>query len=553
MNALPEVMTSANIASHLPAMARLDPSRPAIVAPDGKGGWRTMTFGELDAMSDRIAHGLAAVGVTRGARAVLLAPPSFEFFPLVFAIFKVGAVMVAIDPGIGRKALLTCLEEVKADAFIGIPAAHVARLLFPKAFRTVKVNVTVGRRLLWGGHSLDEVKALGSDAPFPIATPTPNETAAILFTSGSTGIPKGAVYSHEIFDAQVRMIRAAYDIRPGEIDLPTFPLFALFDPALGMTAVLPEMDFRFPAKADPAKLVEAMTAHGCTSMFGSPALVDNLGRYCVAKGVTLPRLKRVLSAGAPVRVDVLENLTKALSPDAQIFTPFGATESLPVASIGSREVLAETGALAKQGRGVCVGTPAPEVTVRIIELTEEAVDTWSDARVVPQGTIGEITVAGPVVTREYWARPEQTRLAKIADGERVVHRMGDVGYFDEQGRLWMCGRKSHRVETAAGTLFTTPVEEVLNQHPGVRRTALVGVGARGSQVPVVLLEREPGQPLPDAKLVTEVLELAKRHETTRTVTRAHVYPGEFPVDRRHNAKIEREKLAQWAHERGLGR
>ena len=372
-----------------------------------------MTFGELDAMSDRIAHGLAAIGVARGSRTVVLAPPSFEFFPLVFAVFKVGAVMVAIDPGIGRKALLSCLEEVKADAFIGIPAAHVARLLFPKPFRTVKANVTVGRRLLWGGHSLEEVKALGKDEPYPMVEPTKGETAAILFTSGSTGIPKGAVYSHEIFDSQVRMIRDTYGIKPGEIDLPTFPLFALFDPALGTTAVLPDMDFRFPAKAEPKKLIEAITAHGCTSMFGSPALIDNLGRYGEANGVKLPTLKRVLSAGAPVRVDVLERMAKLLNDGAEIFTPFGATESLPIASIGSREVLADTGKFAMQGKGVCVGKPSPEITLRVIAISDEPIATWSDSLLVPQGTIGEIAVAGPVVTREYWARPEQTKLAKI--------------------------------------------------------------------------------------------------------------------------------------------
>ncbi|MDX2011708.1 MAG: fatty acid CoA ligase family protein [Myxococcaceae bacterium] len=553
MNAPAQPKTSANIASHLPAMARLDPARPAIISPDGKGGWRTMTFGELDTMSDRIAHGLAAIGVTRGKRTVLLVPPGPDFFPLVFGIFKTGAVMVAIDPGIGRKALLQCLEEVKPEAFIGIPAAHVARVLFPGPFRTVTANVTVGRRFLWGGHTLDEVKRLGRDEPFPMVEPAPNETAAILFTSGSTGIPKGVVYSHEIFDAQVRMIRDAYAIEPGEIDLPTFPLFALFDPALGMTAVLPEMDFRFPGKADPAKLVEALTTHRCTTMFGSPALVDNLGRYGEAKGVKLPLLKRVLSAGAPVRVDVMKRMTAMLGPDAQVFTPFGATESLPVASIGSREVLSETGALAMQGRGVCVGRPDPAMTVRIIRITDEPIPSWSSALEVPVGTIGEITVAGPVVTREYYARPEQTRAAKIVDGDRIVHRMGDVGSFDDQGRLWMCGRKSHRVETARGAMFSTPVEEVLNAHPQVRRSALVGVGAKGAQVPVVLLEREPGASMPEAQLVAEVKALAQQHESTKPVSHVHVYPGEFPVDRRHNAKIEREKLAVWAREKGLGR
>ena len=472
----PSVTT--NIASHLPAMAKLDPDRPAIIAREG-----TLSFGELDAASDAYARGLAEIGIGRGVRTVMLVPPNLAFFPLVFAVFKVGAVLVMIDPGAGRKALLTCLEEVEPEAFIGVPKAHLARLLFPAPFRKVRSVVTVGRRLFWGGHTLAQVKELGgaSDAPFAMVAPDPGEVAAILFTSGSTGIPKGAVYTHAMFDAQVRMIRETYGITPGEIDMPTFPLFALFDPALGMTSVLPEMDFRFPARADPAKLVAAVQKHACTMMFGSPALIDNVGRYGEANGITLPTLKRVLSSGAPMRTDVLARMSAMLTGDAELFTPFGATESLPVASIGSREVLAETSARTASGKGVCVGRPVAGVTVRIIRISDAPIASWSDDLLAAPGEIGEITVRGPVVSRAYHRRPEQTALAKIEDGDDVVHRMGDVGYFDPQGRLWMCGRKGHRVVTEAGTLFSVPVEEIFNQHAAVRRTALVGVGPEGKE------------------------------------------------------------------------
>jgi acyl-CoA synthetase (AMP-forming)/AMP-acid ligase II len=538
-----------NIASHLPAMARTAPDRPAIIAKVSVRGrmiWKTLTFGELDAESDAYAAGLVAIGIGPGVRTVLMVPPSLEFFALVFGLFKAGAVMVLIDPGIARKALLACLDEVHPEAFIGVPRAHAARLLFPRPFRDVKACVTVGRRFGWGGHTLSEVLALGRGRAHITADPGPRETAAILFTSGSTGVPKGVVYTHAMFDAQVHSIRATYGIELGEVDLPTFPLFALFDPALGMTAVLPEMDFRFPARADPAKLVEALTLHRCTNMFGSPALLDRLGRHGVENGVTLPLLRRVLSAGAPVRSDVLERMSKMLSPDAEVFTPFGATESLPVASIGSHEVLEDTARGAASGRGVCVGRPVAGSLVRIIRIVDEAIESWTDDIEVPVGTVGEITVRGPVVTHEYYGRPEATRLAKIQDGVEVVHRMGDVGAFDEQGRLWMCGRKSHRVETARGTLFTVSIEEVLNAHPSVRRTALVGVGPRGVQRPIVLIEREEGAVIGDADLVREVAALATMHDATRSLTTFQVYPRPFPVDTRHNAKIEREALARWA-------
>ncbi len=544
----PSPSVTANIASHLPVMARAAPNRPAIIAPRGADAWTTMTFGELDVRSDACAAGLASVGIGRGVRTILMAPPSLDFFPLVFGLFKVGAVLVMIDPGIARRALLACLDEVQAEAFIGVPRAHIARLLFPRSFRSVKANVTVGRRLGWGGRTLVEVERNGRGEAHRMAEPAKGEPAAILFTSGSTGVPKGVVYTHEMFDAQVRCIRATYGIAPGEVDLPTFPLFALFDPALGMTAVLPDMDFRFPARADPATLVRALTTHRCTNMFGSPALLDRLGRYGVAAGVKLPDLRRVLSAGAPVRTDVLERMTRLLSPEAEVFTPFGATESLPVASIGSHEVLADTARGAATGRGVCVGKPVDGSRVRIIRITDDAIPEWSDDLEVPVGTIGEITVCGPAVTREYYARPEATRLAKIREGDAIVHRMGDVGALDDTGRLWMCGRKSHRVETATGALFTVPIEEVLNAHAAVHRTALVGVGSRGAQRPVLLIEREPDASIRDADLVKEIAALAQEHEVTRGISTFRVYPGTFPVDARHNAKIERERLARWAEE-----
>jgi len=537
-----EVATTANIASHLPAMAARQPDKPAVVMPDGEG-WEQLTFAELDAAASEIAHGLESVGITRGVRTVLMVKPSLEFFALVFALFKVGAVLVLIDPGMGRKALGKCLKEVEPEAFVGVPAAHVARLVFRSSLRSVRINVTVGPRLFWGGHKLAKLK--GNTAPYPMADTDPEEVAAILFTSGSTGVPKGAVYTHGVFDAQVRLIGSRYAFGDDEIDCPTFPLFALFDPALGMTAVIPDMDARFPGKADPKKIIKAITDHGCTTMFGSPALLKNLGRYGEESGTKLPTLRRVLSAGAPVPVNVLRQM-EAMMEGGQVFTPYGATESLPVASIGSHEVLAETAAGTSAGQGVCVGTPWEDVTVRIIGITDEPIATWSDDLLVAAGTIGEITVRGPMVTKSYWGRPEQTARAKIDDGGQTVHRMGDLGWFDDAGRLWMCGRKSHRIQTAAGDVFTVPAERVFDQHEAVARTALVGVGEAGAQRPVLLIERLAGDSTPADKLIGELQALGSATDVTAGIVEIVVYPGTFPVDIRHNAKIVREKLKVWA-------
>ncbi len=529
-------------------MAQRQPASIAIFAPtgrrqDGRATYRHCTYQQLDADSDRIARGLIQLGLGRGIRIALMVTPGLDFFSLTFALFKAGAVPVLIDPGIGLAPLKTCLAEAEPEAFIGIARAHAARILFGWARGSIRQVITVGRRLLWGGLTLDQVRKLGGEGPPVLADTREDDVAAILFTSGSTGIPKGAVYRHGNFIAQVEMIRETYGIEPGEVDLPTFPPFSLFDPALGMTTVVPDMDASRPASVDPTMLVETIDRFGVTNMFGSPAVLDKLGRYTAERGIRLPSLRRVLSAGAPVAPAILDRFTQALSPGVQVFTPYGATESLPVASIGSDEILRETRTGTDRGEGICVGRPVGGVSVSIIEITDAPVPAWDQARELPAGEIGEIVVRSPTVTREYFHREAATGLAKIRmpDGS-MAHRMGDLGYFDARGRLWFCGRKSHRVVTPEGTLFTEQVEGMFNAESGLR-SALVGVDRDGVTTPFICLEVESGRaPDPEALLAS----VASKHPMTRPVREVLIHRGRFPVDIRHNSKIFREKLAVWA-------
>ena len=541
---------SVNIASHLPAMARHQPHRKAVVFPEsrdfaGDAVYTHYTFHKLDNESDRIAAGLIGYGITRGMRTVLMVTPSLDFFALTFALFKIGAVPVLVDPGMGVKNLGKCLAEAEPEAFIGIPKAHLARLFLRWSRNTIKRLITVGSNPFWGGQTLDAIRAnVPQDHGFKMAETQSHEVAAILFTSGSTGVPKGVVYTHGIFDDQVKKLKAVYDIQPGEIDLPTFPLFALFAPALGMTAIIPDMDFTRPAKVDPNKIAEAIENFGVTQMFGSPALINRVGRYGVEHGFNFPTLKRVISAGAPVPAAVLERFSQLLPKETQIFTPYGATESLPVASIGSHEILRETTEQTNRGAGVCVGKPVAGINLKIIKITDDPITEWTDELELPTGEIGEITVQGTNVTREYFNRESSTKLAKIADPRNngFYHRMGDVGYLDDQGRVWMCGRKSHRVITKEGTLFTIPCEAIFNTHPRVFRSALVGV----VDIPVLCVELESDARSCDRKLIKqELMEIASKHDLTKRIGRI-LFHDSFPVDIRHNAKIFREKLAVWA-------
>lgn len=546
-----QVVESANIASALPQQAARAPHQLAVVEPHGRDSsgrvaYTHLTYRQLNERSDALARGLVRMGIGRGTRTVLMMRPSLDFFAITFALFKAGAVPVMVDPGMGIGNLGQCLREAEPEAFIGIAKAHLARKLFGWGRRTIRTTIGVGPGCL-AAKRLTDVLAAGKDGPAMLAPTSADEMAAILFTSGSTGVPKGAVYTHRIFLEQVRLLRELFAIEPGEIDLPTFPLFALFGPALGMTAIIPDMDASRPGQADPAKLIEAIEDFGVTNMFGSPALIDRLGRFGVDKGVHLSCLRRVISAGAPVSADVLGRMARLLESPAEVHTPYGATEALPVSLIASNEILAETRERTARGAGVCVGRPVPGTIVRIIQITDEPIDAWRDDLEVPAGTIGEIAVQGPVVTREYFRREASTRLAKIpVPSGGVFHRMGDVGYFDEQGRLWFCGRKGHRVQTSSGTLFTIPCEAVFNQHPLVRRTALVGVPLEPPRTPVLCVELTPdGRHADRAAIRRELLEMGARFEHTRGIERI-LFHQSFPVDVRHNAKIFREKLAVWA-------
>ena len=535
-------------------MARLQPARPAVICAHGRDAngavaYQQLSFRELEDASNRAALALAVAGIGRGLRTALMVPPSLDFFTLTFALFKAGAVPVLIDPGIGVRNLGGCLAHAKPEAFIGIAKAHAARVVLGWARESIRANVTVGARWFWGGHTLrDLLERVTAGTAFSAIEPSPDETAAILFTSGSTGTPKGAVYTHEIFNAQVAHIRSLYGIEPGEMDLATFPLFALFGPALGMTAVVPEMDASRPASANPAHIVSAIHKFGITNMFGSPALLDRVGRHGEAQGIRLPTLRRTISAGAPMSAKVLERFAAMLPRGAQVFTPYGATECLPVASIGSDEILGETRQRSDQGAGVCIGRPVPGLTARIIRISDEAIAQWDEALVLPAGEIGEIAVQAAHATRSYFNLPAATALAKIQGPARggFYHRMGDVGYFDAQGRLWFCGRKAHRVITPQGTRYTDPCEGIFNTSPRVLRTALVGVQRNGATEPVLCVELEAAARLASKEEIrAELRELGSRNELTRQI-RTFLFHPAFPVDVRHNAKIFRDKLALWA-------
>ena len=532
-----------NFAFHLQRRAVQFPDGTAYIFPSGRISYR-----DLERESSILARGLSLAGLKKAVRVAFLVPPSREFFILGFALLKLGAIPILIDPGIGLRQIRRCLDTAGPEVFIGIPRAHWGRRLFGWGKKTVRLKITVGRSALWGGPTYARLQAAGRAAlPFETVFLDPDEPAAVVFTSGSTGPSKGAIYTHRLLNAQVELLQKHHGIAEGEVSLATFPLFALFDPAMGVTSVIPEMDFTRPGSVHPANIIGPIHEHRVTHMFGSPALLKRVAHGGDFSHGKLDSLKRVLSAGAPISPKILRAFLAHLPEDAKIYTPYGATEALPVSTISHDLILGGTERMTADGAGVCVGRPLPELRVGIIRISDDPIESWSENLLLPSSEIGEIIVSGPNVSRIYDRNPRANQLAKIHDAQaHVYHRLGDLGYLDPEGRLWFCGRKSHRIVTAFGVLFPVVCEGIFNRHAAVYRSALVGVGPAAAKKPVLCVELEPAaRGMNQAGLRAELRQLGSEHPITKDIATILFHPA-FPVDIRHNAKIFREKLAHWA-------
>jgi acyl-CoA synthetase (AMP-forming)/AMP-acid ligase II len=536
----------ANIARHLGAMAIRQPNQVALKVPRGRtrGGdidYLVLTFAELDKEVRAWCDRLAGAGVSCGDRTLVMVRQGLPLIGSVFALFRLGAVPVVIDPGMGLRSFLGCVERSRPRVLVGIPIARLIAHFFRRPFRTLAVA---------SGSLTSRLRARGRTARnFDRGTPSvergANDLAAVLFTSGSTGAPKGVSYEHGMFEAQVSLIRETYAIEPGEIDLPLLPLFALFNPALGMATIVPELDPRRPAAVDPGRIVQAIRQEQVTNTFGSPTLWNRIGSYCESKGMALPSLRRVLCAGAPVPSDLWRR-ARSFLPMGRLHSPYGATEALPVASVADGDWDPDS------LQGACVGRPLPSLRVRIIRISDGTVRTLADTRELPAGEIGEIIVSGPVVTKVYDGLPEATAAAKIrevsagnpTDGS-IWHRMGDCGFLDAERRLWFCGRKAERVFTGPATFHTEPCERVFRRHPRAGCCALIGLGEYSCQVPAVVVETKIRNSSDGRKLARELRLLALQHDHTAAIRVFYFHPC-FPVDVRHNAKIHRRTLAHWA-------
>ena len=542
-----------------PLWSRLDELRdsddPALVemAPAGrKSAPRVVTWRLLARRITELAAGLAQVGVRPGDRVSLLVPPGADLTAVLYACLRIGAVVVVADAGLGLAGLTRAVRGAQPDHVVGaLPGLSAARALgWPgRRISTTTLSAALSRAL-GVRSSLPEVARLGrragaqdGAAGLP-AEPSPGDTAAILFTSGSTGPAKGVVYTHAQLAAMRDVLARQYGVGVGTGLVAGFAPFALLGPALGARSVTPDMDVTAPRTLTARAVAAAVAAADATVLFLSPAAVVNVvataHELSEEERATLRSVRLFLSAGAPISAGLLESVHR-LMPSASAHTPYGMTEGLLVADIDLDQIREVASAPVGAG-GVCVGRPTEVAQVRVAALDELGRPTGAPAST--PGVTGEIVVSAPHLKDRYdrlWLTDMASRRGTPA-GARW-HRTGDVGHLDAAGRLWVEGRVAHVVVTAEGVVTPVAAEQALERLDEVARAALVGVGPVGIQQLVAIVETRPAGRR--VRLADPGLAARARTATGLPLAAVLVVPR-LPTDIRHNSKIDRSHLSRWA-------
>ena len=556
-----------NLADIVLRVSREDPERIAVIELDGWEGYGTRrykrhTYAELSADAESVAVGLREMGIAEMTRIVFMSPPSYEACVMGVALTRVGAFSIWIDPSVGYLNMAERLRRVKPEAFLGIALAHIGRITFGWGPRALRKLVLTGCPLLPGARTVTgfppfpgarSIRSLRKQAPAEPEPPKvgPDDPCTILYTTGSTGPAKPSLYPHRNFCQVFRNAHHSWRWDPDNevpVDMAVFPAFLFIPISAGGTMVVPPIDFarQGPAKVNSAAMIQVINDCKVGSFFAAPILIENLAREALARNLTMPSLKRVIGAGAPIFGPVERMLSAVMAPDGELAANYGATEAMPSTEMGSREHLQGLWNMTEQGAGICVGYALPGVALKIIDIVDGPIDSIEETSELPKGQVGEILVRGKHVSPGYYLDPESTRKNKVPDPQGDWHRFGDAGYLDAQGKLWVCGRVSQRVKADSGNVFPLQVEPLFDAHPKVRRSGLVGVPAPAGELPVLCVEVEPDVGKNElAGLHQELLARAADSEMANKI-HAILFKRRLPVDPRHNSKIERPHLAKWA-------
>lgn len=504
---------------------------------------QTITVRALYTAIDHLSAGFKEIGIGFGDRVILFVPMSLPLYTAMFALQKMGAIPVFLDSWARRNQLGASARVVSPKAMISFEKAFDLVADVPELAQ-VPLKISLGPTTRSFDGSLE--KLMQTAATSEVAPVEQEHTALITFTTGSSGVPKGANRTHRFLAAQHYAINQCIPYLPTDKDLPVFPIFSLNNLAAGVSTVIPAFDIGVPGDHDPQVLLAQFASCSVTCTTLSPSLFNRLSAYCLQNGIQLPQLRRVVTGGAPISRDNILDFQK-VAPTAEIWVLYGSTEVEPMADIEGRDMVNQKSRASEDpewvDEGVNVGKIVKGLRSKFLKIqknpiTIQSAQDWAHLE-VPQGEVGELVVAGEHVCRNYYNDEEAFTRAKIMDEAGVVwHRTGDLGRVDSNGYLWIVGRVHNAINRKGTYVFPVRAEMILKKLPFVRLAAYLGVAdpSLGEKTVCVVVTHTGNH------------EEAEKQEITRMMQKNGVpvdlilFRKSIPMDPRHNSKVEYDVL-----------
>jgi len=546
------IIEQTNISRHITDFSQTAPYKKAVICLSGRDDNRKMayshlTFRQLNQQSDDIARGLQRSGVVRGTKTALQMTPGIQWFAVTYALLKIGAVPVLIQPSLGFRHIAQCIKAVEPEALITSPQFSMIQMMYPKYYQSVHLQINTGRNWFKKGLSLLDLQQ-NEPGPFQIADIRDQDHGMIVFsTSNEVDVPKPIILTHKMLNATMSLMESVLNLCSESLLLSTFPFFMILSPALGLRQIIPSLNSIQSPKIDPRMIIESIWDHGITHLLMTPTQLMVLENFLRDAGIFLHSIQRILSWGEAYPAEELQKFHYFVNNSSQVFPVYGIAEAPLVTTLGSHEIVSETQIKTERGFGLCQGKIITDMDMKIIEVSDRPIDNWSDDLMIEGSNIGELVVKGEAVSNKYANSVKADALTKIPDGKNMWHRTGDVGWIDSNGYFWFCGRKKDRIIISEDeTLYTIPCEAVFMRHQRVHRCIIVGVGPVPYQTPVLIIELAPGDSGKYISTLThELMDLAQAYPHTGNIKNI-LFRKRFPVHPIFHQKINRKQLTVWA-------